>query len=775
MTTDFDWRIEGEPAALPAVRRPLRRSRRLWLLLALVTLALSTLGWMLSTANRRQAEMAVQVRHVAQMEEAARRTGDSSAFLALQDRTDDAWLALQRFRLKQKGFHTLPALGLTETGDAPEYGEVGWEDGYARLEVTRTFVVTDSGGLVREVSVGVPQFYRPWGRGWVRAWPSPDWWGPEQTYSGRRLYVTYPARAGADVLPLARQLDEWATQACDDWGCPEEARFTVHFSSAPGALQWLNRADFDFGAMTLPIPALSARPAGPGSDDPVMLGTGRLLVRALALELSGSYHLALISALAAAEEARLGLGPPFQLDDAGPIVAGWRRGNINFLSSFRAMAAEATLMFLRETYPQAGERALLAALHPPDPTIQKLAQALGLTPEALIEAWLAYGQAHWSNTAGRPLPQGQLALACDAAIRLRDLAYGTSRDLMALPSSIRPVPLSGVYPLAWSPDGVWLGVTAGDPLAWYGRSRFAVAWLKNLVSGEERALGQGWFVGWAPDGQHYAVYRPDVLQTHVYSLSGGAGRSLPGQPALVVWSPDSAYLAYVAPGEERAGMTIWLSAGDALSARPLVRGYAPIWSPDSQSLVYLPPGSSVGAPALTLISVSTGVTRTLLTPADLTAELAAGGSVAQGARVTALYPAAWSPDGTTIAVWVRLEGAEGAGAGLATVRVDGSARRLWLVTDWLSKVRWSPDGRYLSALTGGIGEPPRSVTPRRVWVMALETGAQAMVDGADFFWSPDGRWLAVEQAAGPAVFSADLEAVWRLPPGCRIGGWRLGQ
>jgi dipeptidyl aminopeptidase/acylaminoacyl peptidase len=166
------------------------------------------------------------------------------------------------------------------------------------------------------------------------------------------------------------------------------------------------------------------------------------------------------------------------------------------------------------------------------------------------------------------------------------------------------------------------------------------------------------------------------------------------------------------------------------------------------------------------------VTRTLVTASDLSADLIAPGFASQRFWATAIYPIAWSPDGSALAAWVALENAEGARMGLVTVSADGRQRRLWLVANWLGKVTWSPDGRHLTALTRAHGETPRRLLPLRVWTAATHTGVETTVEGSNFAWSPDGRWLAVEQPAGPAVFSADLEAVWRLPPGCRIGGWR---
>lgn len=773
MTAGLDWRIEGQPAS-PAPSGPAaRQRRRLWLLLIGLALPLLALGGLMFAANRRQAELAQQVRRVAEMEEAARRSGNMSQFLALQDRTDEAWLQLQASRLKRSSFYALPELGLIGAGSPVTYSEVTLEDGFAWLEVTRTFSVTDSAGIARTVLLSTPQFYRPWGNGWVRTWPPPDWWLPHHLYDGRRLRITYPAREADYMYPLAARLDDWAEHACADWGCPDDVRYTVAFTPWTRPLLWLNQVRFSEGSMTLPSPALIARPAGAGSDDPIASGFGRLIVRALAQELSGTYSSPLVEALAIAEQARLGLASELQPDRTGAIAEAWRDGRINFIDGLRfyssnpiaTAVAETVMTFLRDTYPERGERALLGALRSSGPLAPRLANTLGLTPQALTETWLAFGQAHWSNTDGRAPPQGELALACGNAIALRDLASGMTQALATLSSRVYPVPRSGARPLMWSADGTWLAVTARR---WQS---YETVWLKNLVTGQELDLGRGWFVAWAPHGDHYALYRPALDQTFIYSLSGGPGQALPGGPSIVAWSPSGDRLVYVAPAMEGIAVTVWVAAGDGTQAHPLLRGFAPLWSPDGRWLAYLP-ASAVGAPALSLVDVSTGLTHTLLTTSDLSADLIAPGFASERTWVTAIYPAAWSPDSRALALWVGLEDADGGHMGLVTVTADGRQRRLWLVANWLSRISWSPDSRHLSALTGDYAEPPKRVIPMRVWITAMDGSAPATVEGSDYSWSPDGRWLAVDQAVGSAVFSADLGAVWRLPSGCKTGGWR---
>lgn len=792
MDTGLEWHIEGEPTGPAQAGPPARRRRRLGLLLLGLALPLLALGGLMFAANRRQAGLTQQVHRVAETEEAARRSGATTQFLALQDRSDEAWLGLQRFRLKQPGFYTVPELGLTDTDEPATYGDVVLEDGFARLETSRTFKVVNSAGVTQTVVLAVPQFYRSWGEGWVQAWPPEAWWGQYYVYEGHRLRIMYRGREAAEMLPLAARLDTWADRACSDWDCPADARYTVEFSPTTSALLWLDRARFVGGRLTLPVLALVAHPTGAGFDDPVALGVGRLLVRALALELSDSYSYddPLLAALVAAEQGQLGLGPAPGPERNAAVAAAWRNGQLDLWSRFEtgepmaAVTAQAVVAFLSEAYPQRGERALLKMLRLPGLLASGLAHALGLSSDDLIEAWLAYGQTHWSGTAGRSLPQGELAFICGTRVRLRNLASGARQEIEALPPAFENPFLgpSDVSSLEWSPDGTWLALTVRR-----GPSDYIL--LKNVVTGEERNLDQGWFIGWAPDGQYFAV-QPSSLgspnEAVIYSLEGGPAQVLPEETSRVVWSPTGDKLAYLTFDPNGNGSTIWIAAADGTQAHPLVRNPAPfwdrpIWSPDGQLLAYPSllspqPISLNGAwnldVGLTIVTASSGITRTLFTASDLAAYLVALNLAPDQTQVI-IYQPTWSPDGSRLVVPVVWQApTTDSYARLVSITADGRELRVWpLAPKWLLQVNWSPDGRYLAGLIYPDRSGPGS---EQVWVTIPDSNVQATVAGSNFLWSPDGRWLAADQSAGPAVFSPDLSAVWRLSPGCRLGGWRPG-
>jgi hypothetical protein len=756
VTRDFEWSIEGEPATPPVARRPRRFSRRAWLLTALVLLPLLALAAFMAVAERRHAELVEQIHRVARQEEAAWRSGDDGRFLALQDRANERWLDVQRFRLDRNwnrrlwgnglwrySLYSVPELGLFETEKPPVYGDVAWQDGYARLDVTRVFSVPHPSGIVHAVALTVPQIYRAWGSGWVRAWPTAEWWGPAQTYSGRRLAVSYPAREAEHVAPLAARLDAWAVRACADWGCPADMRYTVAFSPEAGTLLLLQWIDFRQGVLSIPVTALFARPSQ-AADDAVTLGLGRLLVRALGVELAGIDESRTLWALVEDEQVRLGLAADTQSAREADIAMAWRDGQLAPFDEGRWwVSTAASITFQRETYGQRGIRALLRALNASGPLLPRVIRALDVTPEALTEAWLAYGQARWSGTAGARPPEGELALNCNSTIKLHSMG-GASNVLSLLPPGME---LSSTI---WSPDGEWLGITA----------RWGInveAWVANPRTGEVHNFGRGQFLAWAPDSAHFAVFRLVAGEVYIYHLSGLPGQILPGGPSAVVWSPIGDRLAYVG-----SDATIWLAAGDGTGAQALLPGLKPVWSPDGRSLAYLVPDDLLRpGPEVAFVDADSDATRTVVTASDLTAMLIRKGFGWHHAWVLALQEAVWSPDGSRLALRMRMAGTREETMGLATVTADGSDRRIWFTAQNLGEVEWSPDGRYLAALSG-----------RRVRVVDLESGAQRSVAGFNFAWSPGGQWLAIDQATGAAIFSADLRALWRLAPGCRTGGWR---
>jgi hypothetical protein len=777
MTASLDWHIEDEPIAPVQARRRFWHNRRFWVLLGLVIVPLLAFAGMMLVDRRQQDELAAQVRHVAEMEEAARRSGDMGRFLMLQDRINEAWLGLQAFRFRQGSLYAVPELGLIDADGPVVYNAVRLEEGFARLDVTRPFSVTLSNGDTRAMQLTLPQFYRPWGDGWAHTLPPLEWWGPLNVYAGRRLTLSYPAREAEHMQPLAARLDTWMDRACADWDCPSEVRYTVVFSPTARALLWLNRARFVNHVLTLPSVSLVAWPTGAGLDDPVALGYGRLLVRALALELSGYYDYghSLLEALVAAEGARLGLMPRPRPDRSPEVYAAWRGGRLDLWGEFRDLTttqadAQAVVAFVSEMYGEEGERRLLRSLYPTGPLASRLARELGLPLDALVEAWLAYGQAHWSRTAGQPPPTGELALICGSTARLYDLASGMAREIVQMPRSDLPWPaFPKIVSAAWSPKGVWLALTVrtwGDD----------AVLLKNLVTGEERNF-KGAFRAWAPDGRRFALYQPSTSgpgQTVIADLSTGSLQALAEGAEFASWSPVGDQLAYISYSSDGSGPTIWVAAADGTQARSLARGSLPVWSPDSRSLAYVPASPSAPQAELALLEVSTGVTRALFSTSDLPPApdlLPAWGA--------AVLEASWSPDGKTLAVVAHRPGSSQ--MNLVTLAADESTQyraspRLWMETDWIARLSWSPDGRYLAAIV-------RSYDPyaQALWLADAYGRAYVNLIASDYRWSPDGRWLAVQQEAGPAVFSVDLPGtgqidplllpVWRLPPRCALGDW----
>jgi WD40 repeat protein len=493
--------------------------------------------------------------------------------------------------------------------------------------------------------------------------------------------------------------------------------------------------------------------------------------------------------LAEAEQVQLGLAPTPPPDETNFVGFAWQSGWFDLssgshLDSFLYRdttapgmnVARAFVAFVRDTYAERGEHALLEIARPAGQFEARLAEALGTTPEALNRAWLRYGQAHWSNTAGRPAPQGELTVICNVnhAIQLYDPASGSTRELAVFPFEILSV--------SWSADGEWLGIAARSDNADF----YTIMGLGAISWG---LGGRGQFIGWAPDGRHFALYRPfaqnqtvvldlDIVRQIPDSfadppppsspeemLTRAQAHVLPDVPASLVWSPTGDKLAYVA-----GDATIWVADGDGSNARSVARGLLPVWSPDSRSLAYLLPDSLFQpAPELVVMDVESGAVRSVLNVSALSgdeliaAPLIVPGVSLESLQAAAIYDVACSPDGSQLVARVALWNASSNSLmAIVTVSPDGRERQVWMVGGGVEKLSWSPDGKRLTL----ISRPS-------VWVITLDPFDFRSVVAADYSWSPDGQWLAVEQEMGPAIFSADLQAVWRLSlAGCRVGAWR---
>ncbi|HLF26001.1 MAG TPA: hypothetical protein VJG32_06675 [Anaerolineae bacterium] len=246
------------------------------------------------------------------------------------------------------------------------------------------------------------------------------------------------------------------------------------------------------------------------------------------------------------------------------------------------------------------------------------------------------------------------------------------------------------------------------------------------------------------------LYRYDVDRREQFRLANAIAIDQP-----VVWSPDSARVAYVAEVNGNVDVFVQPVQGDPssrvnLSQSP-ARDTQPSWSPDGTQIAFV--SDRDGAPAVYLAGADGAAPRRLFN--DETVQT---------------HPV-WSPDGRHLAYAANCRG----DVAVALVKTDasGQARVAW-VESAVASIRWSPDGgallyqsadqTYLATLDGR--------RPTRL-------GESASVDAS---WSTDGAAIlfaalngsqfdiviAHADGSGQTLFRADprqeLWPAWQPPP-----------
>lgn len=362
----------------------------------------------------------------------------------------------------------------------------------------------------------------------------------------------------------------------------------------------------------------------------------------------------------------------------------------------------------------------------------------------------------------------------------KSILYATGNDLYTIsltdsePQQYAKLP-GRAYWMRWSPDGSLLRFTIIDPTA-HTLSLWQILPLdrtpKPVLPNWDRP-GTECCGTWTADGKSFVFQSSQGGQTDLWRLRSGSLRA----PQRLTDGP----LQFESPVAGRSGSRIYFLGSDARFAMErysaaqqetvpeeswLKRAIRIAYSRDGRWVAWTTPDGSLWR------AQSDGSEQLQLTPQGMEAFLADWSPDATQLAVMArnpgqawhiyLVPAAggrpqlafddgrnagdpsWSPDGQSL-IYGRLNDAMGKDASARMLqRFDLRTGHSTVVpgSEGLFSPRWSPDGRYLAALT---------IDGREVRLFTFASGQWThlpLTSGADPHWSPDSRSLWVQEFAG---------------------------
>jgi Tol biopolymer transport system component/DNA-binding winged helix-turn-helix (wHTH) protein len=304
--------------------------------------------------------------------------------------------------------------------------------------------------------------------------------------------------------------------------------------------------------------------------------------------------------------------------------------------------------------------------------------------------------------------------------------------------------------LRWSPDGTRLRFTLFDPLA-----HTQSLWELQAATRQVRPLLQGWNQPheeccgvWTADGSDYIFQAARGARSDLWMLPGVSS----SKPQRLTNGP----LAYEAPTASRTGKTVYFSGidnqGEVQLLNPGSREFQPAHSffSDARRIDASRDGkwlAWVDGEGHLWRARPDGTELLQLTPANLE-----------------VFTARWSPDHTRLAIMAR---AASSAWSIYQVLSDGSDLQPFLKTEGnTGDPGWSPDGGSIV-----FGRAPdlmgKDSAPRVIQTLNLRTHeVQTLPNSQDLFsprWSPDGRYISALTLDQKQIRIFDVAArTWRI-------------
>jgi hypothetical protein len=806
----------------------------LWCIVAFVLLFVIGFGvrvWVVSRINAVE-KVEQTVRSIVELELKSINDGDIDLFRTIQDPIDATWQERQVNRyFSQSAAQFAPAPGLTPAERPWDIRQVRILGRTARVELVRWFhkrtalPVQLQAELADGPSIGLLPFHITWHYGvdpngaWHHITPPDEFLGVPHAWHGTRLDIR-ATQIEADALnPAAPDLASLVSQACRWLDCPRDARFSLSFEDGLvpqiQAYRWAlptlylagipdsehARAAWEHGMQLWVLDALAqARVSDEGFPGNTAEVTQRIVFRQLVARLGAEFGLAepvspdvglLTRALRDQQQHPLGDLWKAKFDSA----------DLDESRLFEAEVAALLDLLAENTGP---ERLflLLPALRDYNQLGDALLAVFDLDIGNFPAAWSAYlsdltgtttvssqlpASAENDNPSDAQLPPppvptaplvppgDHIAFICNGRIWAADV---DGDNLVPLTTSDERY-----KHLYWSPDGRWL-LTTWQPNVRGGAN---VLYLLAADGGEGRLLpddvpaAQVLPLGWSPDGREaiYAMWHKVAtfpMEFRAIDVESGESRVLPGLPN---WSPDGAYLNYVAESFGSA----WLASGDWEDARPIAdRAWAAWqagnWAPDGSRVVLQVDEAERPESTIAIFDLETEHLTPLISSADLTAALRAyqGPYIADGADPSALgtrplrwmWPFGWSADGSHILVWAHRSDRTAAGRDLSVLGViplDGSTPKAlaFIRGSTLGSASWSPTHPDRIAFTwlpeyDGDGGPTS-------FLFDLDTGPIYFgAQSRSAAWSPDGAWVALNGTDEVVIVDQEGHEHYTLKP-----------